>query len=206
MRVLGVLAGSDMPPEQLRLWAASADLLAAADGGANSLARIGIAPHAVVGDLDSIEPALMSADCIYVEDQSMSDCDKLLRYFSSSGIDSVTLANVEGDRFDHMLATLLSASASNMSVRLALRKGLGYVLKGSCVIQVPPGATISLVPIRDYDDVDLLGVRWELRGSSAASLSNVALGDQVEVRIGSGSALLVVTHATKMLPTWPEET
>ncbi|HHQ48210.1 MAG TPA: thiamine pyrophosphokinase, partial [Acidobacteria bacterium] len=43
--------------EELAALAASAEPLLAADGGANSLARLGLTPVAVIGDMDSISEA-----------------------------------------------------------------------------------------------------------------------------------------------------
>ena len=102
-KVLGVLAGRDLAPGALQAWLAWADRVVAADGGADLCRAAGHEPDAIVGDLDSIGDASgLTRD----EDQDTSDADKLLAYFAREGINDVILIGVEGDRLDHVLATL----------------------------------------------------------------------------------------------------
>ena len=51
-----VVAGSDLAAKLDAAVLASAELLIAVDGGADSLAAIGVTPALLVGDLDSISP------------------------------------------------------------------------------------------------------------------------------------------------------
>lgn len=112
--VLGVLAGKDMPPELLRKWVGSAEILIAADGGADSILAAGFKPDAIVGDLDSLSEAARLCGCELhkITDQNYTDCDKLLRYVQDRELLPITLAGIEGDRIDHVLGSLYSVAAS----------------------------------------------------------------------------------------------
>ncbi|MFZ4507535.1 MAG: thiamine diphosphokinase [Fimbriimonas sp.] len=210
-RVLGVLAGNDLPIERVAIWAFAADLVLAADGGANTLLRANIRPHVLVGDMDSATDSARDfahraeAD----PDQETTDCDKLLALAFRLGARSITLAGVEGDRLDHVLATIHSSARSPLRVQLLLRMGVGLVLNGPTQIEVPAqvGAKVSLLPVTDCEGVSLSGVEWPLQSAvlhpmGMSSISNRATEAVVRVGLGSGVAVLFVEQAPETRPDW----
>lgn len=210
-RVLGVLGGGDMPAAALRAWVESADLVVAADGGANPLAALGLRVDVLVGDLDSASPGSLAhaTEVVRDDDQNGTDVDKLLALVAARGHRTITLASVEGDRLDHLLGTLSSALRSALEVRFALRGGIGWLVRAGEGIAIPvqTGRTVSLLPLVACTGVRLSGVRWPLAGSSLAldalvSVSNQAVGGLVEASLASGSALLVAEFAEAELPLW----
>jgi thiamine pyrophosphokinase len=205
VRVLGVLDGRDMPPAQLRVWAASADLVLAADGAADLLLTLGVHPTIVIGDMDGISRAPHGLTVIKDEDTERTDCDKLLGWAQAHGYTGLTLANIEGDLLDHVLSTL-SSCVPHAPVRLALRRGLGWVFSGSISIAATPHARVSLLPLTPCTGVSLTGVRWPLADvtleiGGRVSISNEASG-RVEVTIESGSAFLFVERPIEEAPLW----
>jgi thiamine pyrophosphokinase len=197
--VLGVLAGNDMPLEQLADICARFDTILAADGAVNQLQSIGIRPDAVIGDFDSSTPqARQSATEIhFADDQSATDCDKLLAYAKAQRFDKVTLANVEGDRPDHFLSTLSSVVKSPLSIEITFRVGTGHIIRSGipAVVATRIGQTISLLPLVACVGVSLQGVEWpldhaDLTVGRAISISNRATADSVHVEIERGTALL----------------
>ena len=210
-RVLGVLSGNDMPLAQIEAWARSAEVVLAADGGANALEQLGIRADAAIGDFDSITTAARQRplETVYDPDQDRSDCDKLLAFAAGRGYEAITLCNIEGDRLDHVLATLHSAARSSLTVRLALRRGLGLVLKGECeaTFTAVPGETLSLLPLETCEQVSLTGVAWPLSNQQLSpqvktSLSNQVSAERVSVKIESGSAVLFLTTNGPAEPAW----
>jgi len=210
-RVFGVLAGADMGSEKLAEWAQSADLILAADAGADLLLTHGIVPHYIVGDMDSLSrEARCAPTAMHVrDDQHATDCDKLLALAEELGHRELTLGGVEGDRADHVLATWLSVARSPLKVRLALRWGLGWVLKGAnpILVQVEPGQTVSLLPLADCIGATLTGVQWPLHDEMLAwhrtvSISNVARESRIEASIDVGLAALIVEFPPHKLPRW----
>lgn len=187
-------------------WARSADLVLAADGGADRLLAAGVVPHQTIGDLDSLK----ARDLPNVEhdrDDEGSDCDKLLGLAERLGVEEITLAGVEGDRLDHMLGTLSSAIKSRLRVRLALRSGLGWVLKGDFEISTEPGQLVSLMPLVECRPASILDVQWPLvdvvlTPFGQISLSNRAAGDRVRVKLESGAAALFSLHPRWEAPSW----
>jgi len=209
-RVLGVLAGGDMPLERLALWLDSADIILAADGAANTLYSCGVIPHTTVGDMDSIASSTKDhqVELIQIDDQDTSDCDKLLTFAQSRGHHELTLLCAEGDLLDHVLGNLYSAARSVLRIRFALRRGIAHVLRGPQELQIetPRDTRLSLFPIGDCTGATLTGTHWPLTNATLTprgqtSLSNQASG-QVTVSIEQGAAILILSHPTLEQPTW----
>lgn len=212
VRVLGVLAGEDLPTDLLRVWASSAELVIAADRGADLCLAAGVVPDIVVGDLDSISPAGREAasDVRLMDSPDKTDCDKLLEVCSSISAESVTLTAVEGDLPDHALAVLHSAARVRMKVRLAYRRGVGWIVRGpnaSVEVATMEGRRVSLLPITACHGVSLSGVQWPLQDAALhphglTSISNRATGSRVQVSIGGGTALLFLEYPPEEVPFW----
>ena len=92
--------------KRLAVLATSADPLLAADSGADHLARIGLRPAAVIGDLDSISAAtrdwLGEEILIPRPEQDRTDLDKALEHaFATLDLVELTVLAAMGGRPDH---------------------------------------------------------------------------------------------------------
>jgi thiamine pyrophosphokinase len=208
-RALAVLAGEDTPLTQLGAWARSADVVYAADGGANRLSQIGIVPDIVIGDLDSLADASEYPRVIRVSDQDSSDCDKVLRLAQEEENGWITIIGAEGDRPDHFLASLMSVARSPIQTKIALRRGLGWVLKPGQKLsfETVPGEIVSLIPLGPCYGVTLQGVKWSLNEADLSpnglvSLSNAALETEVIAEIGTGIGFFTVLSPRLERPQW----
>lgn len=199
-----------MATSLLKKWVDSAEIILAADAGLDRLLETGVHPDAAVGDFDSAESLPhFSKEVIRDSDESRTDCDKLLSLAQSKGIERITLASAEGDQFDHMLATLHSASKSPLIVRIALRSGVGWILNSGdqVLVKTEQGRRVSLIPIEDIRGATLRGVAWPLEGaelhpSGRTGVSNMAASDKVEARIEAGAAFLFVAFPEEEMPFW----
>jgi thiamine pyrophosphokinase len=210
-RVLGVLAGQDMPLTLLGSWAASAEMLLAADSGADRLVEAGYEPHKIVGDLDSVTTSTLVLGAEIVQDQSLdfTDCDKLLRLAADEGYEEITLASVEGDLPDHFLATMQSAARAKLSVRFAMRRGVGWLVRSDrdLALDSQPGRRLSLLPLSETTGVRLTGVAWELNNADLqphgmTSISNRTVNSLVTARVGTGTAFLFLEFPPEEIPFW----
>jgi thiamine pyrophosphokinase len=206
-----MLAGDDMPGELVLAWANSADLIIAADAGADRLHEAGSAPHMIVGDFDSIvdHERFPGATLHHGPDQNSTDCDKLLALAADLGHSQITLGGVEGDRMDHALATWLSVARAEIDVRLALRQGLGWIVKvgRERTIQTIPGSIVSMLPLSPCEGVVITGVEWPLEGHKIAwdglvSISNRSVEAEVRASVEHGVAALIVEYPRDAMPLW----
>jgi thiamine pyrophosphokinase len=209
-KILGILAGTDIPLETVVAWANSADIVVAADGAANQLLKAGFHPHVIVGDMDSLDSVVQRSNLAIHEDldQETTDCDKLLNFVRRTYPGAqFSLTGLEGDRFDHVLASLHSVGRLFPEARIVLRDGLAWFVQPKLPQTVPTlvSQTVSLIPILPCEGVLMKGVQWapntSLSPMGFTSISNLASSTQVEVSIESGLGLLILQVDTKS-PTW----
>ncbi len=206
-----ILANGDPPPlslfKQLVETAASwggAPLLIAADGAAQRLRELGWSPHLVVGDFDSLPPALReelgSSEFLHVPDQETSDIEKAVQVALERGAQRILLMGTRGDRLDHWLTALSVMMAYHARVRIQLvdTRFVCEIVQGSLVWRGRAGDTISLVAFQQAEGVSLEGVRWPLRGETLApgsrGVSNVMTGDEARLSVRQGFLLLCREH------------
>lgn len=85
------------------------DLLIAADGGYDSLRRLGIRPHLLLGDMDSITgPAKGVARLRFPPEKDLTDMALAIRLARARGYRRFKLFGATGGRMDHSLANLQS--------------------------------------------------------------------------------------------------
>jgi thiamine pyrophosphokinase len=179
-----------------------AECVLAADGGGNHLARVGIRPRAVVGDLDSLRPGVRrwvgEAGIVARPDQDSTDLDKTLAYaVEELGLGALTVLAALGGRPDHAFANL------GLLVRWSRRCQLRFVDPEVCVVAVEaeaalatvPGQTVSLLPMGRCEQVWASELAWPLAGDALdiagrQGISNRATASTLHVRV-QGGALLV---------------
>lgn len=195
VRVLLFLGGSPPPVERWQAWALGAHHLVAADGGADPLLAAGFRP-VVVGDLDSVQTDLASLTVHHDPDPDHSDVEKALNYIARThpGADLVITA-LEGDRLDHVLASLGACVAYGGPVRLVTGNSVGAVVRAGerRELALAPGSRISLLPL-GMARASLAGVKWPfdaqlLTLGGFLSLSNVATEPTVTIEVQAGAAL-----------------
>ena len=193
---------------RLAALAAAAVPLLAADGGADHLARLGLRPAAVIGDLDSISREtrawLGEGPLVERPDQDRTDLDKALEYaFDDLGVERLTVLAAVGGRLDHDLGNL------GLLARLAMGEKLVFEDEGHRILAVAGEAALIAQPSETwsfwtYDPsvrVTIDGVRWPIEDATIdaggrPSISNEAVGDLVRVH-ATGGAVVVMRHCTR---------
>lgn len=183
--------------------AAVAQPLLAADGGANHLARLGLRPAAVIGDLDSISDATRTwvgdGRLIHRLDQDLTDLEKAIEYaFDELNVRSLTVLAALGGRTDHDLGNL------GLLARLAMGERLRYETEEQTVLAVAgevgltatPGETWSFWTYDPAVRVSLEGVRWpldnaEISAGTTPSISNEAVESYVSINALGGSVIVL---------------
>jgi thiamine pyrophosphokinase len=183
--------------------AASGHPLLATDGGANHLARLGLRPKAVVGDLDSISDAtrawLGEDRMVHQPDQDRTDLDKALAYvFDEFGITHLTVLAALGGRTDHDLGNLGLLARRAMGERLVFKTEEQQVLAvaGEADLAAKPGETWSFWTFDPVVRVSVEGVRWplvdaEICAGSTLTISNEAVSDKVHIKARDGSVIVL---------------
>lgn len=193
-------------------WLDAADVVIAADGGADSLDAIGRAPDRLIGDLDSIDPALvqrLEAAGTTVErhrpDKDASDAELAVHAALAAGASEIVLLGAfGGDRIDHGLANVLllaDPTLAGADIRAISGRSRVRAVAGGRRLELDGevGDLVTLLPVGgDAEGVTTEGLRWSLDGATlrigrSRGLSNVIEATPASVRLGSGTLLVVET-------------
>ena len=203
-----VVAGSLPAVELDRAAVETADLLVAVDGGADALARVGLVPSLLVGDLDSISPAALAdlrsqgVEVLTLQAaKDETDTEAALRLAIERGATRITVFNaLGGPRLDHLVGNLLLLTAPWLApVRVTLVDGLHEVffVKGDAAVAGRPGDTVSLLPLTEAVlEVRTQGLLYPLQGEplfqgTTRGVSNEMTGADARVTHGEGALLLI---------------
>ena len=212
MTVAHVLAGGEPMPAQTILGLARADLVIAADSGAENAAAAGLFVDVLVGDLDSITERTLDAVVdggtrieAHHPDKDATDLDLALKTALELGADEIVIVGGGGRRLDHLLgnvAVITSRTLRHVPVRWELERETAYVVHTRRTIPVRSGSTFSVIPIGgDAHGVTLTGSKWNLRDAkldagTSLGISNIAVANKLDVEVGDGTLLVVVNGSS----------
>ncbi len=206
-RILLLCNGEPPSRSLLRRLAGEADMIVAADGGANVALRSGVRPDVIIGDMDSILPetrkALADSRVLRVRRQDNTDLEKALDFISERGPAEVAIAGATGGRIDFTLG--------NLSVFWSYTRTLGITFVGDGwralavgrhrTVIAPRGTTVSLLPFGSCVGVTLRGLRYPLNdaamGAGEIGVSNVVRTSPFRVTVRRGRMLLVIFYGAE---------
>lgn len=210
MKAIVVAGGDAVPEDAARL--TDARLVIAADSGATWLDAHGIRPDLVIGDMDSVDPALLerlAADGVEIErhptDKDASDAELAVERAIGAGAGQVLiLGALGGGRLDHELANLLllaDPAWRGTDLRIVRGRTVARALHGGERLSVTAteGALVTLLPVRgDATGVRTDGLEYPLDGETlrlgrSRGLSNRVLGAPASVSLEGGTLLVIET-------------
>lgn len=213
MALIHVFVGGDpVSPERIG-GLGPADLVIAADSGADIAAAAAVTVNILVGDLDSISRGAMErifdGETVietHSPDKDATDLELALDVALRSDPSEIVFVGGGGGRLDHLLGNvgvIGSPAARHVPVSWAMERETAYVVRRGRSIPTTPGEIFSLVPVaRDAHGVHVRHARWPLRDASlrvhgSVGISNVALGKKVEIEVGEGAVLAIFNHRSR---------
>ena len=167
-----VLTNGDFPRHPLtRTTLRNARRLVCCDGAAAALARHcpDLAPDAIVGDFDSLSPAVRRrypADRFHaVAEQETNDLAKSLRFCRARRWKAPVVLGASGKREDHFLgnvALLADAADDFPGIRMLTDHGLFLVVRGPARIRCGAGRAVSLFSFDPAQRLTASGLRYPL--------------------------------------------
>ena len=208
-----VVSGGELrEPERFAPLARAADLVLAADSGYDHLMKMGVRPHVLMGDLDSITPAALEdarrggvSVITFPAEKDYTDTELALRGAVERGATTVLASGVFGTRIDHMLANVLLLASSALrrtDVRLLDEEQEVRLVGGSIEVVTRPGETVSLIQVGGTaSGVSTCGLYYPLSDATletgpALGISNVATGDCAGVTVKAGLVILTRIFAS----------
>lgn len=194
--------------ESSRIIIANADLIIAADGGANHCKQLNIIPDIVIGDLDSIDHELLAdytkkglAIHRYPEQKDATDLELALDYAKSKNAVSVHIFGGLGGRWDMSLANiLLLANVKYQDITITLSGpdcSMQIMHPGKNLVHGDKGQGISILPIKEEArGVTLTGFRYPLshqtiKFGSSIGVSNIQLSETAIIEFETGILLCI---------------
>ena len=187
-----------------------AELLIAADGGANHFARLGVTPDILLGDLDSINPAILATyqnEGVSIHRhprrKDATDLELALDLALEKGAQTIWLLGTLGGRWDMSLANIMLAANDKYKDQEIL------LLGQNCSMQIlHPGKVhkvrgmvdqnVSLLPLKDdAHGVTLSGFEYPLTQhtipfGSTLGVSNILKNNEATVQHTEGVLLCVL--------------
>lgn len=193
----------------------------AADGGALKAEQLGLSPNVVVGDGDSLDPAVAerlqragAEVIVYPVDKDESDTE--LAVHEALGRDAtslVILGGLGGKRAEHTVANLLLLTLPALAgVDVALVDGpttiraMGLSGPDAMTVDGAPHDYVSLLPLtEEVRGVTTTDLRFPLADATlqqggTRGLSNEMLAARCQVRTSSGRLAVIHTARTEAVP------
>lgn len=204
-----IFANGLMPDlESIRSLLREDDFLIGADGGARHIMALGLMPHFVIGDLDSLTEddlyELGSADVRvdqYPANKDETDLELAIQYALQLDFSSIVVVAALGGRMDQTLGNislLTDLVISNVDIRFDDGVEELFFCRNQAQVKGNIGDIISLIPWNgDVSGVSTTGLKWPLRGETLFSyktrgISNELIDETAAIQIKSG--LLLIVH------------
>lgn len=207
MRAVVFVNGEITDYGALARWLREDDYYVAADAGARHLEALGLTPAVVVGDLDSIDAALlerMTGRGTAVERhpaaKAATDLELAVERAARAGASEVLLLGAVGGRLDQTVANLMLLARDGWSVPVSVAEGdqLAQLLRGPQSVRLtgPTGCFVSAVPLSErVTGVTYRGLEYPLENAtlrlgSTRGVSNTLADSPAQVSIRTGILLL----------------
>jgi thiamine pyrophosphokinase len=181
--------------------------LIAVDGGIEHCIHAKLRPHLLVGDFDSVSPSSLAffddvPRVTLSQDKDESDLEVAIEKALENTKGPIGVFGALGKRTDHLLYNLYLLARYPGRVTLESEKERLFVIREKHTLISHPGQTISLLPLNGaVKGVTTHGLQWELKNAAFdkqwMSLSNVCLGNEVEITLDQGDLLCCLENANR---------
>ncbi len=207
-----ILANGDLNPGSAVQHACQRDAyVIAADGGARLAADLGLQISLLIGDMDSITPALLAdldaagVDIArYPAEKDETDLELALQAAIARDAQQIYVIGALGGRLDQSLANIYLLKLPDLAardVRLVSGEQTTWLLTaGAHRLPGQPGDTLSLIPLGgDVQGIRTTGLQYPLKDETlyfgpARGVSNVITQAPAQITFQTGRLLLVHTR------------
>jgi thiamine pyrophosphokinase len=205
-----IFANGDAPDRKtIEQWVTPTDRIIAADGGTRNALSVGITPHVVIGDLDSLNEAdRAQLDrsgvqlIVYPTHKDYTDLELALRYALEQGATEIVIFSALGGRWDQSLANLMLLTLpelSQVTTRIIDRAVSIEAIRDRAEINGRVGDTLSLIALRgDAHGVTIEGCEYPLNDATlpfgaTLGISNVLAQNTAKITVKQGQILALHT-------------
>lgn len=210
-RIIIIANGNFENPHFYRTLLKDDDYVICADGGAKHALMLGITPHLVVGDLDSIDEntyanlfGSITQFEKYPSEKDESDLELALVKALDLNPEEIMIWGALGKRVDHFYANLMLLTlplSRNIRTKLIDEEHEIYVIDKGTELKGDIGDYLSLFPLSSQvSGIRTQGLKYPLKGETlklgpTRGLSNEFTGNIAQVSFDDG--LLLVIHVNR---------
>lgn len=179
----------------------NSDLIIAADGGLTHLEMLGVKPHVIIGDFDSLGRVPTDATVFPVE---KDDTDSMLaiRHGLERGFRRfVIYGGLDGPRLDHTIANLQAlqflANRGAQGFLVGLHHTALVVKNGAVSFDTDAKGIVSVFCMgADAEGVSIRGLKYGMEDGTLSAgfplgVSNHFIGEKSEISVNNGSLLII---------------
>jgi thiamine pyrophosphokinase len=185
------------------------DLILCADSGLLQAIESDLIPHAVIGDMDSLEEAgfdqsHLPEGILWIQsprEKDLTDTALCMQYALDQGCDEILIIGGLGGRLDHTLANLQNMIGfSNKGIQVSLldqNNSVHIVTDSSLTLSFRPDYAVSLLSwTTETTGVTLTGMAYPLINATLTQdfplgISNEIVDDQAIIEVGHGTLLVI---------------
>lgn len=193
------------------------DLILCADSGLLQALHSGLVPHAVIGDMDSLDEAgydrrNLPENILWIQapkEKDQTDTALCMEYALSQGCDEIIIIGGLGGRLDHTLANLqnmIGFSRRGIKVSLVDQNNRVHIITDQTLtLSALPGYAISVLSWTPVSSgVTLTGMAYPLTNATLTQdfplgVSNKMTGTHATISVHHGT-LLVICSKTSVAP------
>ena len=178
-----------------------ADLIICADGGAKHLRKMGILPHVIIGDLDSIslqDKSFFENNNIKIikhpVDKDSTDTELAVDYAIEQKAHGVTLIGATGSRLDHTLANIFllkKITEKKIKCRIIDDNNEIFLVTDKITLK-KTNSFLSLIPLTEKTKgVTTTGLMYELNNAeikfgTSLGISNQIINEKASISLKKG--------------------
>lgn len=200
-----IIADGKFPDHEIPLKAlAKAEIVVCCDGATAKVDRFGIAPTAVVGDLDSLDSTLREkySDRLFHEpDQNSNDLTKAVMWCLSRNYTDITIIGATGLREDHTLGNIgLLSKYAKLGVNAMMLTDTGYFvsLLESSTLNSYRGQQVSIFSPNNKTLITTSNLKYPITNSSLEEYwmgtLNESIGDSFGINFEKGPLVVFMTY------------
>jgi thiamine pyrophosphokinase len=211
MQRIIIFANGELPYlEKARLLLQRDDYIICADGGTRHALALGLTPHLVIGDMDSInkgewqdfEKSGVSVE-LFPQDKNETDLELAIHRALELDAEEVIIIGALGGRLDQTLGNIaLLATPPGNSRNIRIDDGVEEIFfcRNQAQVHGRNGDIVSLIPWGNpVHGIQTEGLKWTLHSESlypekTRGISNEMIREVANIKISSGVLLIVHTR------------
>jgi thiamine pyrophosphokinase len=195
-----ILANGDFPKHEIPFKILKkAGSIICCDGSMNNLAKHGLEPIAIIGDLDSLDEKHKikhQKKLFHTPDQNQNDLRKAMQWIEKQNINHVTILGATGKREDHTLGNIFSLIEFQTKTKFNMITDYGIftTIENEKKFKSFKGEQVSIFSTNPKIKITSTGLKYNLNNYMVSDLYSCALNESnngtFNIKISKGKIIV----------------